>query len=438
LTARDTRPQDATTPYAGPGHVQVVVLMGGLATRLGDAARTVPKALIDVEGRPFFAIVLDALKRRGLRRFLLLTGHLGDQVRAAFVDGAGLGVRIDYRDDGPEPLGTGGALRAALPLLDERFFLLYGDSYMDIDYERLYREHLHHEREGRAALMSLYRNDDALERSNARFEGGRLVRYDKRADPAGMRHVDFGVSVVRRDLVARIPANTPADLADLMRDATAEGLVAGCELRDRFWEIGRPGPLEAFRAYVRDRAARPRKAVFLDRDGTINEQVRGGAEGVDSPFRPEDVRLIPGAADALKRLKSLGYLLIVVTNQPGATKGKATVPDLWRVDDRVRDLLAAEGVAIDDSLVCPHHPAGVPDRCPGAGLIGPCACRKPAPGLIGTAAAKHGIDLAASFLVGDSDADIGAAEAAGVRAVRVGPNGGTLSEFADRLLQGEA
>jgi D-glycero-D-manno-heptose 1,7-bisphosphate phosphatase len=244
--------------------------------------------------------------------------------------------------------------------------------------------------------------------------------------------------VVRRDLIARIPANTRADLADLMRDATAEGLVAGCELRDRFWEIGRPGPLEAFRAFVRDRAARPRKAVFLDRDGTINEAVRGGAEAVDSPFRPEDVRLIPGAADALRRMKSLGYMLIVVTNQPGATKGKATVPDLWRVDDRVRDLLAAEGVAIDDSLVCPHHPAGVPDRCRDPGLIGPCACRKPAPGLIRTAAAKHGIDLAASFMVGDSDADMGAAEAAGVRAVRVGPKGGTLSEFADRLLEREA
>ncbi len=170
------------------------------------------------------------------------------------------------------------------------------------------------------------------------------------------------------------------------------------------------GPL-TLRPAARGSAAGSRPAVFLDRDGVLNEGVPDPDSGaLESPLRVEDVRLLPGAAAGARELARAGYVLVCVSNQPAAAKGKATVPELLAVHERVLELLAREGARIDASYLCPHHPKGVV-----AALAGPCSCRKPAPGMLREAADALGLELGASWMLGDTDTDVGAGLAAGCR-----------------------
>jgi NDP-sugar pyrophosphorylase family protein len=228
--------------------VPVAILAGGLATRLHPVTETMPKALVEVAGRPFIEHQLALLRRSGLRRVVLCLGHLGEQVEGHLGDGAGVGMEVRYSYDGESLRGTGGALRRALPLLGESCFVLYGDAYLDIDYRAMLSHFL-----GRSepALMAVLRNDDRWDRSNVVFHEGRLVRYDKRAQTADMRHVDYGVALLRRAAIERIPPGQRSDLADLYRALVAEGLMAGYEVERRFYEIGSPAGLEEARAHLR-------------------------------------------------------------------------------------------------------------------------------------------------------------------------------------------
>lgn len=184
-----------------------------------------------------------------------------------------------------------------------------------------------------------------------------------------------------------------------------------------------------------------RPAVFLDRDGVINDPVFDAQDGrLESPTDPAQVVLADGAVEGIRMLRDAGLLLVAVSNQPAAAKGKATLKDLQAVHERVVALLADAGVALDGWIYCYHHPDGVVD-----GLSGPCGCRKPAPGMLLEAAQRHGIDLAASWIVGDSDADIAAGRAAGCQAVLVlhpdsahRRSGNTLPDAEVRNLQGAA
>jgi NDP-sugar pyrophosphorylase family protein len=227
--------------------VPVAILAGGRATRLGQLAETVPKALVDVAGRPFIEHQLALLRRRGLRRVVLCLGHLGGQVQAHLGDGARHGMTLAYSHDGPTLRGTGGALRHALPLLGERCFAMYGDAYLDIDYGAMLADFL---ARPEPALMAVLRNEGRWDTSNVLFRDGRLIRYDKDAPSPDMRHIDYGVALLRRAAVERIPADRPSDLADLYRDLVAEGRMAGHEVERRFYEIGSQAGLEEARAHL--------------------------------------------------------------------------------------------------------------------------------------------------------------------------------------------
>jgi NDP-sugar pyrophosphorylase family protein len=233
--------------------VPAAVLAGGLATRLGPIVSELPKALVDVGGRPFIEHQLELLRRNGVRRVVLCLGHRGRQVEAHLGDGASLGLEIAYSYDGPQLLGTGGALRRAAPLLGHVSWVLYGDSYMDIDYAAVLEDFL-----SRPALgvMTVLRNDDRWDRSNAVFRDGRLLRYDKKARTPDMTHVDYGVSLLRRVALFRVPEGEPYDLADLYRDLVAEGVMRGHEVTQRFYEIGTPESLEETRRYLAGPAER--------------------------------------------------------------------------------------------------------------------------------------------------------------------------------------
>jgi NDP-sugar pyrophosphorylase family protein len=229
------------------GDVPAAILAGGLATRLGPLVSEVPKALVDIAGRPFIEHQLELLRRNGVRRVVLCVGHRGEQIEARLGDGASLGLDLAYSHDGPRLLGTGGALRRAAELLGHTFWVLYGDSYMDIDYAAVLADHLSSPTLG---TMTVLRNDDRWDRSNAVFRDGRLVRYDKKARTPEMTHIDYGVSLLRRVALLRIPPDEPYDVADLYRDLVQEGQMRGYEVTRRFYEIGTPEGLAETRRFL--------------------------------------------------------------------------------------------------------------------------------------------------------------------------------------------
>jgi NDP-sugar pyrophosphorylase family protein len=213
----------------------VAILAGGRATRLGPLAADLPKALLPVAGQPFVDHQLALLYRRGVRRVVLCVGHLADQIVAHVGDGQRFGVDVAYSFDGPQPLGTGGALRQATPLLGSLFWVLYGDSYLDFDYgAALERFQLSPE----LALMTIYRNEGRWDTSNVLCVDGRVSCYDKRQPRPEMAFIDYGASLLTEVALARLPTDRPADLADLYHDLAADGLLAGYEVTQRFYEVG--------------------------------------------------------------------------------------------------------------------------------------------------------------------------------------------------------
>jgi NDP-sugar pyrophosphorylase family protein len=227
--------------------MQVVILAGGLGTRLGALTADRPKALVPVNGRPFLAHVLALLAEHGLRRILVLHGHRGGQLEEAFGDGSQIGVHIAYRHDGPRLLGTGGALRNAADLLEDEFLVLYGDTYLDIDYGAVIREF---HASGKPALMTVLRNQGRWDASNVLFHDGKLLRYDKAHHLPEMEHIDYGLAALRREIVEELPPRQPADLAGLYAGLVAEGRMAAFEVFKRFYEIGTPQGLADTERYL--------------------------------------------------------------------------------------------------------------------------------------------------------------------------------------------
>jgi NDP-sugar pyrophosphorylase family protein len=228
------------------------LLAGGLATRLRPVTQRIPKALVELAGKPFIDHQLALLRRNGIRRAVLCLGHLGEQVQAHLGDGSSFGMQLAYSFDGPKLLGTGGALRRASHLLGDVFWVMYADSYMDIDYAAILADFA-----GRDALglMTVLRNNNRWDRSNVVFENGRLVRYDKRQQTPDMHHIDYGVALLRREALERIPPDEPYDLADLYSALVAEGRMVGYEVTNRFYEIGTPESLEEARRYLESKPA---------------------------------------------------------------------------------------------------------------------------------------------------------------------------------------
>jgi NDP-sugar pyrophosphorylase family protein len=230
------------------GALPVAILAGGLATRLRPLTETLPKALIDINGEPFIAHQLRLLRSRGIERVVVCAGHLGDMIQAFVGDGGRYDLQVNYSFDGARLLGTAGAIRRALPLLGERFFVLYGDSYLPCDYQSVQQAFL---AAGRLGLMTAYRNEGRWDRSNIEFGEGRLVAYDKERPTERMRHIDYGLSAFRREAFADAPADQPSDLAWLCRRLLAQDQLSGVEVFERFYEIGSPAGLDELRRHLR-------------------------------------------------------------------------------------------------------------------------------------------------------------------------------------------
>lgn len=233
--------------------LQTVILAGGLGTRLRPLTDQIPKALVEVAGQPFLSHQLALLKREGVRRVMLLVGYLGERVQEYYGDGADWGISIEYSFDGPAPLGTAGAIRQALPHLPDRFFVLYGDSYLTCDFRAVETAFRH---SGLPGLMTVFRNDGRFDTSNIEFDGTRILRYDKDRLTSTMRHIDYGLNAFERQVFAGLPEGTAVDLTTVCQGLVSSAKLAAFEVTERFYEIGSPEGLRETEAFLRTRQRR--------------------------------------------------------------------------------------------------------------------------------------------------------------------------------------
>jgi NDP-sugar pyrophosphorylase family protein len=213
----------------------VAILAGGLATRLKPITESVPKLLVEVAGEPFFSHQIRLLKNAGLTRIVLCVGYLGDRIVEQYGNGSRWGVQIEYSFDGPKLLGTAGALIRALPLLGDAFYVLYGDSYLPIDYGAVGRSFA---ASGKQGLMTVFENREKYDSSNVLYRDGAIVAYDKKVKVPGMRHIDYGLGVFKPSAFDGFPKDEVVDLADVQRALLARGQLAAFEAMTRFYEIG--------------------------------------------------------------------------------------------------------------------------------------------------------------------------------------------------------
>jgi N-acetyl-alpha-D-muramate 1-phosphate uridylyltransferase len=226
--------------------LQAAILAGGLGTRLGRLTRRIPKPMVVVAGKPFLEREVGLLRRNGVDDLVLCVGHLGGMVEDYFGDGRNWGVRIRYSHDGPGLMGPAGALKAAAPLLDKRFFVTYGDAYLRMDYRRLMGAFVDSRKLG---MMAVYRNRNRYGRSDVVVEGGRVTRY-KKSGGRSMEWVNFGVTALDRASLEFIPSGKECGEEDFYGELIRRGELCAFPVKDRFYEIGTPKSLKEFERFL--------------------------------------------------------------------------------------------------------------------------------------------------------------------------------------------
>ena len=228
----------------------VIILAGGLATRLRPITETIPKALVEINGRPFLDYQMRLLAANGVTRAVLSVAYRGEMIEEYLGDGSRYRIAVSYSYDGPSYLGTAGAIRKALDQLGDSFFTLYGDSYLTASFAAVERTFLE---SGKEALMTVYRNDGLFDTSNVEFAGGRILTYDKKARTASMRHIDYGLGVFRASVFAEMTEGESGDLAATYREALRRGELAAFEVTGRFYEIGTLAGMEDTGKFLAER-----------------------------------------------------------------------------------------------------------------------------------------------------------------------------------------
>jgi NDP-sugar pyrophosphorylase family protein len=223
----------------------VIILAGGLAKRMRPLTENIPKALLPVNGKPFIDLQLELLRNNGINRVVLCLGYLGEQIEQ-YVNSTDYEMDIAFSYDGDSPLGTGGAVRKAAKITGKAFFVLYGDSYLEINYADVQQAW---ENSGKSALMTVYRNENHWDTSNVLFEGNRIVHYSKTERTAAMQHIDYGLGILQEDIFNGYGEHF--DLADVYANLAECGELSGYEAQNRFYEIGSPGGLTELEEHLK-------------------------------------------------------------------------------------------------------------------------------------------------------------------------------------------
>ena len=230
--------------------LQLVLLAGGLATRLRPITEQMPKSMVSVCDKPFLQHQIEWAGTLGVRNIVLCLGHLGEQIVSYFGDGADLGVELRYSWDGGQLLGTGGALKRAEALLDKDFLVLYGDSYLPVDYSEIMQSF---RQSGKQGLMVVYQNFDRYDKSNVAIDSGLVRRYDKSDHNRDLTYIDAGLSALRRESLHLLPENASVSLGELFKALIDQDQLIAWETQQRFYEIGSPDGLDEFRRWLEDR-----------------------------------------------------------------------------------------------------------------------------------------------------------------------------------------
>ncbi len=299
----------------------VAILAGGLATRLRPITETIPKSLIDIQGEPFIVHQLRLLSARGIERAIICAAYLGEKIQDVVGDGSRWGLQVEFSFDGPRLLGTAGAVKKALPLLGQSFFILYGDSYLPCDYRQIQKVFT---QRGLSALMTVFRNDGQWDRSNVEFGDGKIVAYDKSNQTSQMQYIDYGLGVFDQGAFEPFPADQPFDLTALYQNLLRQGKLAAYEVKERFYEIGSFLGLEEMRRYIAEHSIDSGKGFAMG----FAEQYLSEAGKILSLLDP---KLIDRAIDLLLLTRKRGGRLFILGVGGSAANASHAVNDFRKI-----------------------------------------------------------------------------------------------------------
>lgn len=426
--------------------MKTVIMAGGKGTRIASVAADIPKPMIPIEGKPVLEHEIECLRQQGFTDIIITVSHLAEHIIRYFGDGSRFGVHIEYFIE-EQPLGNAGALFKLRNKLTEDFLLLNADAIFEIDFNRFVAYHKRHN-----GLVTLFTHPNNHPYDSGLLLAGEngvvekwLTKEDSRPQWYANR-VNAGLHVVNPkalDMTGIDPQivgtevngkRVKVDLdRQVLKPLCGSGMMFCYDSPEYVRDMGTP---DRYAAVCRDFAQgrvqaknlkNKQKAIFLDRDGTINRYV-GFLRNID------DFELLPDVAKAIQKINSLGYLAIVVTNQPVIARGEVTVDQLEEIHNKMQTLLGYESAYLDGIYYCPHHPhKGYAGEIPELKID--CDCRKPKPGLLLKAAKDFNIDLSQSYMVGDSENDILAGEAAGCKTALIAAEAfASVLQFVDKEL----
>ena len=414
--------------------MKVVIMAGGKGTRISSVASDIPKPMIEIDGIPVLEREIQCLKEQGFKDLIITVSHLGHIIMNYFGDGLDFGVHIEYFVE-EQPLGNAGALFELKNKLTEDFLLLNADSIFDIDFNRIVKFH-----KEKGGLVTLFTHPNSHPYDSGLIIADKtgaveqwLTKEDARPKYYQNR-VNAGLHVVSPEILEVRPEGAKVDLdRQLLKPLAGTGKMFCYDSPEYVKDMGTPDRYEAVCKDFADGVVagknlkRKQKAIFLDRDGTINKYV-GFLRDID------EFDLLPGVAEAIGKINRSGYLAIVVTNQPVIARGEVGWEELQEIHNKMETLLGLEGVYLDGIYFCPHHPhKGYEGEIPE--LKFDCDCRKPKPGMLLKAAEDFNIDLSQSWMTGDGENDIKAGEVAGCKTALIGEGNFNQSITGNSLLE---